>query len=249
MRILTLNLQGYEDKHGAWHVRRDVILQVLRERRPDLVALQAVAKDPKQHNGADQAGQLADRLPEYKAVHFVAAADDGQGKQKGSAWLSRLPLDHVDACRLPVALPPGPDHDREPRLVLAARLGSPAVSVFNCHFSWVYPQAVANVEAALPFIHRMPEPWLMLGDFNTPPDTDLLRRLAAEGWTDIWAQLRPHDPGYTFESNAPDKRIDYVWAHRSCASRVHAIELVTAPPNPVGARLSDHLGLLVTLGR
>jgi endonuclease/exonuclease/phosphatase (EEP) superfamily protein YafD len=90
-------------------------------------------------------------------------------------------------------------------------------------------------------------PALLVGDLNTVPDSELMRRLAAEGWTDVWTYLRPQDAGYTFESHAPDKRIDYVWARRDLVSSLRAIDLVQEKPNADGARLSDHLGLVVTL--
>jgi endonuclease/exonuclease/phosphatase (EEP) superfamily protein YafD len=88
---------------------------------------------------------------------------------------------------------------------------------------------------------------LLVGDLNTVPESDLMRRLAANGWTDVWAYLRPQDTGYTFESNVPDKRIDYVWARQELLSSLRAIDVVREQPNADGARLSDHLGLVVTL--
>jgi endonuclease/exonuclease/phosphatase (EEP) superfamily protein YafD len=88
---------------------------------------------------------------------------------------------------------------------------------------------------------------LLVGDLNTVSESDLMRRLAADGWTDVWAYLRPQDAGYTFESNAPDKRIDYVWARQELLSSLREIDVVKEKPNADGARLSDHLGLVVTL--
>lgn len=90
-------------------------------------------------------------------------------------------------------------------------------------------------------------PALLVGDLNTVPDSDLMRRLTADGWTDVWTYLRPQDAGYTFESNAPDKRIDYVWARQELLSSLKAMDVVKEPQNADGARLSDHVGLVVTL--
>jgi endonuclease/exonuclease/phosphatase (EEP) superfamily protein YafD len=90
-------------------------------------------------------------------------------------------------------------------------------------------------------------PALLVGDLNAVPESDLMRRLAAHGWTDAWARLRPNDPGYTFESDNPDRRIDYVWARPDALTWITAIDVVKEPPNPAGAHLSDHLGLVVSL--
>jgi endonuclease/exonuclease/phosphatase family metal-dependent hydrolase len=122
MKIMTLNLNFYESKHGEWSVRRDLIVATIEKHAPEIVALQAVRCDP---------------------------------------------------------------------------AGEPM--------------------------------W----------------QLAAAGWSDVWAHLRNNDLGYTFESNAPDKRIDYIWASRDVLPSIKSIELVTEPANRAAARLSDHLGLLV----
>lgn len=220
MKVMTLNLNWYEDTHGPWPIRRELIAQVIRERRADVIALQAVRKDPNVENGVDQASQLADALPEYKHVVFVPAAEHGTGRQDGSAWLSCLPLERLEHQCLPLGPQSGKGlQDPAQRLVLYARIGT--VSVFNCRFSWVYAQAVANIESALPFLRRVPGPHRLVGDFNTTPDTDLIRRLSAEGFHDVWAHLHPHEPGYTFESHAPAKPLI---THGPPATRCRASE-------------------------
>lgn len=91
-----------------------------------------------------------------------------------------------------------------------------------------------------------PGPALLLGDLNSAPDSAALETLRGAGWKDVWAMLRPADPGFTFEADRPTQRIDYALASAESRARVHAIERVEVngrgPP-----RLSDHLGLLVTL--
>jgi endonuclease/exonuclease/phosphatase family metal-dependent hydrolase len=141
---------------------------------------------------------------------------------------------------------PHGERDTSPRIVLHGRLEHPPLSLFNSHYSWVHQQAAANVEEALIFMNRFTGPRLLIGDLNTPPQSDLMGRLAKEGWTDAWAALRPGEDGYTYESHAPDKRIDYAWVSQELRPYLNGIELVTAQRNERGARLSDHLGLLVT---
>jgi len=248
MKVMTLNLNFCESKHGRWPARRELIVEAIRQHAPDIVAFQAVRKEPENENGKDQAAQMADRLPEFKHVVFVAAAQHGDGRQDGSAFLSRFPFEQVHHRALSLGIePPHGAEDPATRIILFARLTSPTLSIFNSHYSWGYPQAASNLQEALSYMRQIDGPALLVGDLNNVPDSDLMRRLAAEGWTDVWAYLRPHDAGYTFESHAPDKRIDYVWATRCLLSSLRAIDVVKEKPSSSGARLSDHLGLIVTL--
>src|SRR5579884_2231430 len=136
MKIMTLNLNWYEAKHGAWPIRQELIAQVVCDHAPDVIALQAVRKDPTVEEGADQATQLSKTLSEYKHVVFVPGTEHGRGKQDGSGWLSREPFEQLDHQLLPLGSQPGRvPEDPAVRLVLYARVGS--ISLFNCHFSWV----------------------------------------------------------------------------------------------------------------
>lgn len=248
MKIMTLNLNFCESKHGAWPVRKELIVQAVVRQAPDLLAFQAVRKDPARDGGADQATQLAKRLSDFTHVAFVAATRRADGTEDGSAFLSKVPFAKVEHYLLSAGIvPPEEAEDRAQRIILHARIDSPDLSIFNSHYSWVYPQAASNVNEALAYMRQTHGPALLVGDLNTVPESDLMQRLTAEGWTDVWAHLRPHDPGYTFESYRPDRRIDYVWARSQALSWVTAIEVVKEQPNTSGARLSDHVGLVVTL--
>lgn len=248
MKIMTLNLNFCEGKHGPWPIRRELIAQAIRQYGADILAFQAVQRNPGREDGKDQAVQLADRLPEFKHLAFVAAARHGDGTEDGSAFLSRIPFEQIDHRLLKLGVEPTDDiEDPATRIVVFARLASPTLSLFNSHYSWGYRQAAANVHEALTYMRQIPGPALILGDLNTVPDSDLMQQFTADGWTDVWAYLRPHDAGYTFESHAPDKRIDYVWARGDLLPSLSAIDLVKEQPNADGARLSDHLGLIVTL--
>ncbi len=248
MKIMTLNLNFCESKHGPWPVRKELIVQAVDQHAPDVLAFQAVRKDPASEDNTDQATQLAERLPAFKHRAFVAATRHKDGAEDGSAVLSKLPFAKVDHYLLSVGTdPPEKAEDRARRIILHARIDAPAFSVFNSHYSWVYPQAASNVNEALLYMGQTHGPALLVGDLNAVPESDLMRRLAAHGWTDAWARLRPNDPGYTFESDNPDRRIDYVWARPDALTWITAIDVVKEPPNPAGARLSDHLGLVVSL--
>ena len=248
MKLLTLNLNYDEARHGPWPDRRELLVKAIQRSDPDVIALQAVRKPAEDMRDGDQATQLARRLPVYSHVTFEPADHGPRGSENGSALLSRWPLIEVETLPLGARTDSKgkQPQDAAQRLVMTAQVAGTRMRVFNSHYSWVYAQAVGNLEEALAFMHRFTGEMVLVGDLNTTPDAPMMERLVQDGWTDAWRALRPGDDGYTFESHAPEKRIDYVWVKGGLQDRLEAIDVVGAPPNDRGYRLSDHLGLLVT---
>ena len=241
--LMTLNLNYFGDRHGPWEERLAHLEKVLRRTSPEVAALQAVCAEPGVAGGQNQAQQIAARLPDYTEIWFEAAQRAVDEKLLGSAFIARIPCAPVAHQELP--LEDNPEDDNR-RILLHARVqnGEEPIELVNAHFSWVPALNRSNVAAALTYLQRLPGPALLMGDLNAPPDGPGMQHLAAAGWIDAWAQLRPDDPGYTFEADAPSQRIDYIWANPAAAPRLRAIERI---PLEGEARLSDHLGLLVTL--
>jgi len=234
MKLMTLNLNLLADKHGSWEVRRERIIATISEIAPDIVALQAVRR---LSSGQDQAQELASCLPELPFPAFIPGANRPDGTADGSAFLSRLPPEAVDSFQLTAEHP----DDRTPRLVLVGRfrVAKSRLIIVNCHFSWIADQALQNVEETLARLDGTTPAHLMAGDMNSTPDTVAMRRLAQAGWRDAWHQLRSEEPGWTFESDRPAIRIDYIWTNPSLGARANRVETV----GDSGSRLSDHLGL------
>jgi endonuclease/exonuclease/phosphatase family metal-dependent hydrolase len=195
LKILTLNINYYMDKHGPWIERIEKILDVIRSKGPDIIALQAVKKDPELFNGQDQALQLSHKIGDYPFVVFHPAEQHPDGQQDGSAFLSRLPI--IDTKAISLTTLPGLE-DRHQRVVLNGLFESPLgqLRVFNAHFSWVEEQINKNLEETLPYIQAFPEPAVLAGDMNSKPDSDLVRRLQQSGWIDAWKELHPDQDGF-----------------------------------------------------
>ncbi len=248
LKVMTLNLNYYGTRHGAWPERRDLIVRAIEAAQPDIVALQAVRKDPDVYHGVDQATQLASVLenPIYRNVYYQPAAATPHGVADGSAILSRIPFE--DTHYYPLTRIPDLD-DTNRRVLLAAKFDFrfTAFYLFNGHFSWVDEQAEMNVKEALPVIDGHRAPALFVGDLNQPPDSPAMQQLSSEDWTDIWGALCPGENGYTFEAGKPDKRIDYAWANFELRPRIRAIDVIEGYQDPGGPHLSDHHGLMVTL--
>jgi endonuclease/exonuclease/phosphatase family metal-dependent hydrolase len=243
---MSLNLNYYGAKHGAWPARRALIRDLIQISDVDVIALQAVRSQPDVEDGLDQASQLAQSLEEYDYVVYQPADDCGDGATQGSALLSRIEIDETDY--LDLTLLPGLE-DTNRRVVLHASFDLPGgpLDLFNAHVSWVYDQARDNLGQILPYVNSFPGAGLLVGDFNQTDDVDLFQPYAAGGWTDLWAALHPGVPGPTFESNLPAIRIDYAWANRELAPHAATIAVVGEAEEAGSIRLSDHLALLTEL--
>jgi len=244
LTVMTQNLNFYGDKHGAWPERRALLCEAIQENEPDVIALQAVCSEPEVEDGRDQATQLAQCMPQYPYVFFYPSRVTDAGREEGCAILSRIALHEPNVREL--SLRKGLEDD-SPRVIQHARfdLEKGSLNVFNAYFSWVEEQAADNVQECIAFLGRADGPTLLVGDFNMPSDSPLLTQLEKAGFSDLWAMAHPHEHGYTFEADRPDKRIDYAWANEELARRLGSVALVHR--NAGAARLSDHLGLKIDL--
>lgn len=240
-RVMTLNLNYDGARHGSWPERRALVAAQIRRFNPHLIALQAVW----QPVGADnQAEELAREIPGYVHVWFEPAMTDASGAAKGMAFAARVPLEPRGTCRLSHRA--GTD-DSDQRMLLRVRCAaSGGMEFYNAHFSWVKQQADDNIRNALPFLKGTHASALLLGDFNQTPERELHTTLRQAGWVDAWPWLRGAEPGYTYEAGQLQSRIDFAYANSRLSGRLAEIDRVgeeyTAVP-----RLSDHLGLVVTL--
>ena len=245
LKVMTLNLNYYVDKYGNWEVRRSLILDQIKESQPDLITLQAVKKEPNLYDGDDQATQLA-ILSGYHYSLFQPAVEHVDGSAEGSAILSHYPREEVDFLKLSMLTG---IEDTNQRVLVNSLFHFPSrsIRIFNAHFSWIPEQATDNIREAMDYIQQFEEPYLLLGDLNTTPDSPLLNLFQQADMVDVWAELCPDESGFTFESDNPRLRIDYVWASKNLKNNLESIELVGNKMAPNGERPSDHLGLLVEL--
>lgn len=243
LKILTLNLNYYGDKHGDWDQRKELIAEAIRENNPDIAAFQAACSDPLINAGENQLNQLAELLPEYSCRHFFTASRLEGGRQEGNALLSRFAPIETEQCLL--TWTPGTE-DTVRRLVAKAVFAreSGNFTLFIGHFSWVAGQTRDNVREAIDFISRAGN-FLLVGDLNTDPKDNLLQPFKQAGLVDVWERLKGDDTGFTFESDKPFTRIDYAWADPRLVEAVKNVEVIKKEKD--GIRMSDHMGLVVSL--
>ncbi len=223
MRVVTWNLWW---RFGPWALRRDAILAVLRELRPDVVGLQEVW-------AVDGGENLAEWLADGLGLHCAWAPSPAPGRWQrrigddsvgiGTAVLSRWPVLDRAVLRLPV-----PADLDDGRLALYALLDAPGhpVPFFTAHLtSGPHGAAVRREQAAAltAFVaqHRNGTafPPVVTGDLNAGPGSSEVRLLRAGALHDAWAHADPAAPSGTRDAANPygtgvngeaSRRIDYI---------------------------------------
>ena len=263
MRFLTLNLWG---DNGPWQDRMALLADSLGDIAPDVIGLQEVRDVP--GRVPNQAAELA-RL--FGWQHVFAASTAWGGGHEGLAVVSRFPIGAHDAEPLPHTA------DNEGRMILSARLDGDAggLWVHTTHLSFREHEGRKREDQVLAIdevvtAHKSDNIQVVMGDFNSVPDSDEIRWLTGMttldgrrvAYQDAWDRMHPGDPGYTWaRANPytdklhwlrPDRRLDYIFVtpvRRDRRGTIRAARIVLAEPRasqPSGALVyaSDHFGVV-----
>lgn len=232
--VLTWNIHHGEGLDGRVDLAR--MARLIRESRVDLVALQEVDRGVARTDRIDMPAELA-RLTGMTALFENNFAF--QGGEYGNAILSRWPVvTHTNRHYRMVR--PG-----EQRGCLQAVLRLPSgrrLEFWSTHLDYRRDPAerLANVAQLHEWLEAgPPRPVILAGDFNDFPHGEVWRRLDAD-WLDAWMAVGRGE-GWTFSSDRPRSRIDYVWIRR-----------LEGAPRPIRAEVleskaSDHRPLKVEM--
>ena len=222
----------------------------------DLLAVQEVDRFQPRSGGTDQTALIAATLG-ATASRFVPTVDGTPGEpgwtpsgpeprldvpQFGVALISRLPVAvaqwHVLRLepargRFPIPIPSRPPRllwlNDEPRVVIAAVLERPRITVACTHLSFVPTTTVRQLRAVRDWLERLPGPRFLLGDLNLPPGP--VHRITR--WT-------PLVSAPTFPSPAPRLQLDHVLASELPAGSRAAGRVLRMP-------ISDHRAVVIDL--
>jgi endonuclease/exonuclease/phosphatase family metal-dependent hydrolase len=229
IRVMTYNIHHGRGMDGEVDLGR--IAKLIREQEVDLVALQEVDKGTQRTDGIDIAAELA-RLT---GMHFVFAKNiDFQGGEYGNAILSRQPI-LSSTNRHYKMLRPG-----EQRGLLSATIGfgGRVITFASTHLDFRPDPAerISNMGEIEEFVSAAGKnPVVIAGDFNDVPGGTVHRRMK-ETFTDVWEAGGTGD-GFTYSSEEPDKRIDYIYLFPKTSWRVKSANVPTSTA-------SDHLPLV-----
>ncbi len=257
IHVLNLNIWNY---NAPWPERRRLIIDLIRQTQPDVVALEEVRYQD-WLNTRHQADQILTGLTGYDAVWQPAAywprgQESNQGQQwEGLAILSRHPI--VDQAMTRLSRDPGDPHNHFDRLVMGAQIRTPANPfwLFVTHFPLSAQARERAAPIAADFVVRTAGelPLVFTGDLNALPSTPPIQFLTGQRdingkhspLQDAWTMCHPDRNGNTFPAWGPHKRIDYMFVSPNI--EVHRIEIVGAVNSRDIVSPSDHCGLLATL--
>lgn len=235
--IVTLNL--WHDK-GDWPHRRAIIVDSLRESRPDAIFLQEVLQD---ENLPNQAVDLAQRLG-YEH-HFVSIDPPTKTRRYGNAVLTRHPVLAKDG----VPLQPSEDY-RVAGLIRAEIDGHP-VNFYVTHLNFTDKTGATRarqIRDLLAFVDAThgDTPSVIAGDFNVAADAPELAPLRAR-FTDAFAATHadanaPANTTLNPHHEHPPQRIDHVFLETAAFEPVET-RIILDQPDKAGVWASDHFGM------
>jgi len=243
MRVMTFNLRFATPVDGSneWQFRKDLVVRLIMDRRPDLLGTQEGTVPQLEYLEKRLAGYLpltahrrVDPTCQYPTIFYREAL---QVLESGEFWLSETPQVHRSVSW----------GSAFPRLVTSGLFQEPGREenfyFINTHLDHI-SEAARLQGARMIKAHFLPKgkPMILAGDFNEPPESPVYRELIQPGgpWQDSWRQL--HAPGdevstqLYFDGRPRGSRID--WILTTPPFRVVQAAIVT--DNEEGRYPSDH---------
>jgi endonuclease/exonuclease/phosphatase family metal-dependent hydrolase len=239
IRVMTWNIHHGEGLDKKVDVDR--IAQVILSVKPDVVALQEIDRGVERSGKIDIITRLADLT---EMTYAFGKTLDYQGGDYGNAFLTRFPI--LEERNLQYRLlQPG---EQRGLLQLVLDVRGDEVVVANTHLESRADDS-ARVSSAGELSATMkgyyPRPAVVCGDFNDPPESRVMSDFRKD-FEDSW-QLVERGDGFTFPSDLPKKRIDYIMilnnSKRDSASA--AVQLRPMSARVIRSAASDHLPLVI----
>ena len=252
MKVMSFNIWNYT---RPWPLRRKLIADLIRSHQPDVISLQETRHDFRFESGlgqGDQLAELTDYTPTFMLgqVYFPILRVD-----EGVTTLTREAPRKV--MRLDLSMLPHEREDQNQRVCLGVRVmgDQGEVDIYNTHWSLSARARERNAVEVTRFIvqESQDRPTLVMGDFNAKPDTLPIRYLVGDAsidgasgdFVDCWLAANPGQPGFTYASFDPVRRIDYMMG-RNLPRGVRNAKVIGSEPVE-GVYPSDHMGILVEL--
>lgn len=230
VRVMTYNLHMGFDTDG--HLGMEALARVIEESGAEVVALQEVSRGWYITGSLDMLTWLSRRL----GMPYVSGPT--ADALWGNAILSRYPIMAHGSALLPMG------GVRLQRGYLWARIGAGAGEELLMIATHLHdPEEEGHIRQMQ--VPPILEFWaggpsaVIVGDFNAQPSDPEIGMILNAGLKDSFAQVGT-GLGYTYASNDPYKRIDYIWASPDLSVSDLVIPQSTA---------SDHLGVVVTVER
>lgn len=203
MNIMTFNTQhcrNYITRVIDYPVMADAILAC----GADIVGLNEMRAEGPAEGYEPQVETLA-RLTGMEYYRFAEAIRIGGDNPYGNGLLSRIPIDSAEVIPVPDPEEKTGSEWYETRCLLKGRLAN-GLTVLVIHFGLNPDEQENAVKTVLP--HLTDERCILMGDFNVLPEDPVLAPIRARMRDAAEAFAAPL---LSFPSDAPDRKIDYVF--------------------------------------
>lgn len=230
VRVMSYNLHSAFDVTGRLSL--EGLAQTIEAEKADVIALQEVSRGWLIDGSVDMLTWLSQRL------HMPFVWGPTADPLWGNAILSRYPIDDVQQYAMP-----NNDQIRPMRgyLVATVNAGDLPLTIIDTHLHHVGNGSdlrVTQVQALIDTWAKRPAT-VLLGDLNAWPDSPEMQLARTAGLIDSFAEAGTGD-GFTWRSDAADRRIDYIYHSPDLIARDFAVNASPA---------SDHRAVVVTLDR
>lgn len=240
VRVLVFNIHAGKDAGGKDNIAD--LAALIRATRADIVLLQEVDRGTNRSGKVDQVQAL------MNATRFSGVFGrslDYDGGQYGIAAFARHGFvfnETIDLPVTPVQTRAGGSHEPRAALMTSAITRQGRLQALTTHldpsaedtYRLQEAQLVLNIVRSRMSVET---PVVVGGDFNSEPESAVIRKLRDGGLRDAWTECGKGD-GLTYPADQPRKRIDYVFL--TGALRCSAADVIDT-------KISDHRPVLVTI--
>lgn len=223
LKIMTYNIQ-----HCLDYIRREinacVMTDVIKAQSADVCGLNEVRGRGVQADYTAQAESMAAILGMHSAFGMSALI---KGKNPyGNAVLTKYPIMKTEV------FPIERIADEEPRSVFYCKLSN-GLAVYQSHFGLTFDEQEKAVDRVLSLIEKEKAPAVLMGDFNMTPDNPIMRRLYG-----CPLLKTAQDMEFTFPSDTPDRKIDYIFVNDKVKLLSHkVVNVVSSDHRPITAEI------------
>lgn len=223
LNIMTFNVQhmrNYNFKNED-RIDFDTFASYIAGKNPDIIGLNEMRSKGDSPDYDDQVGIVGGKAG-YEHVYFAEAIRFGNNPY-GNAMMSHYPFE-AQTVLIPESTPEEKAIEKtgyEIRCVLRADydFGGKKLTVLTAHFGLAPSEAIHGAETVCALADSIDNPIVLMGDFNITPDSPALAPIR-ERFEDTELLLGEGDH-YTFPSDKPEMKIDYIFTRGVKAISAH----------------------------
>lgn len=220
-----MNLMSFNTQHCLNYKKQKIDFEIMAAAitrcGADIVGLNEM-RDRGNDPEFEQQASILSELTGLPYCYFAKAIDFGENNPYGNALLSRYPLVHAETVLIPDPDPKTGTGYYETRCILKATLDN-GITVLVTHFGLNPDEQENAVKTVLE--HLEDTRCILMGDFNVLPDDQVLAPIRAR-MTDTAALFEA--PLLSFPSDAPCKKIDYIFVSKDIAVTAADIPAIVA---------------------